>query len=280
MRVKKQSAVLGGLAGIFLFAIRPSGRRKWAEEYRNVLFAHRGLHDNRTDAPENSLAAFEKAVKHGFGIELDVQVTKDGTAAVFHDAELSRAARDAEGNPVSGRIRDYTFEELQRFHLFESESRIPSFSEVLKLVNGKVPLIVELKAEDGRECGRICEKADELLSSYSGKYVVESFHPRAVLWYKKHRPQIIRGQLSDGFLKETGKMKYLPVEYLLTNFRTRPDFIAYNWKYESNLSRRICAKLFRCPCAAWTVQSLKTLERMRKKFDILIFDSFLPEETA
>ena len=269
-----------GLAGLYLFALKPSGRKRWAEEYRGILYAHRGLHDNTGEAPENSLAAFEQAVNHGFGIELDVQVTKDGKAVVFHDSLLVRAARDKNGNPVPGKIPDYAFEELQAFHLFDSDARIPSFKDVLDLVHGKVPLIVELKADTASEALRVSETADKLLSSYDGKYVVESFHPSAVLWYKKHRPEIIRGQLSDGFLKETGKLKYLPVEYLLTNIRTRPDFIAYNWRYEPNLSRRITARLFGCPSVTWTVQSEQCLEEMKEKFDLLIFDSFLPENNG
>jgi len=278
--MKRLLALSAGLAGLYLFAVKPSGRRKWADSWKGVRYAHRGLHDNGTDAPENSLAAFAKAVEKGCGIELDVQISKDGVPTVFHDDRLARAAFDAEGKPAEGAISDYTFEELQKFHLFDSGEKIPSFSQVLKLVDGKVPLIVELKVEKASLCKALCEAADQLLSAYPGRYIVESFHPMAVLWYKKHRPEIIRGQLSDGFLKETGRLQYLPVEYLLTNLRTRPDFIAYNWKYEPNFSRRVCAKLFRCPSVTWTIQSQEQFEAMKNRFDIIIFDSFVPRENG
>ena len=276
--MKRVIAAATGLLGLYLFVVKPSSRHRWLDEMKGRLYAHRGLHDNRGSAPENSLAAFAKAVENGYGIELDVQLSRDGIPVVFHDHLLKRAARDETGQPVNGAVSDYTLEELRRFHLFDSEEKIPLFSEVLSLVNGAVPIIVEIKAEMGSDCETLCQKADQLLSKYPGKYVVESFHPMAVLWYRRHRPEIIRGQLSDGFLRETGKLRYLPVEYLLTNLRTRPDFIAYNWEYEANPSRRIAAKLFHCPSVAWTIQSQDTLNRMRKKFDLLIFDSFIPGE--
>jgi len=272
--------VLAGLslAGAYLLALRPSGRRKWAENYRKVLFAHRGFHDNASDRPENSLKAFAEAVNRKYGIELDVQLTKDGVPVVFHDFTLDRMVRDREGRPVNGKLSDYTLEELNRFHLLNSRERIPLLEEVLKTAGGKVPLIVEIKMENSDRSCEVCRKADQLLSEYKGDYVVESFNPRAVLWYRRNRPDLIRGQLSDGFRKETGSLKYLPFEYLLTNFLTRPDFIAFNWKYASNLSRRITRSLYRCPSVAWTIRDRSVMEEMKKQFDILIFDSFDPEK--
>ena len=105
------------------------------------LYAHRGLHDNAEKVPENSLIAFRKAVEGGFGIELDVQMSRDGVPVVFHDFTLKRMCG------VEGRVCDYSYDELRRFSLIGSGERIPKFAEVLKLVNGRAPLIVELKTE-------------------------------------------------------------------------------------------------------------------------------------
>ena len=141
---------------LYMLAIMPRmlGRAD-RKPFMGVLYAHRGLHDNRTDAPENSLKAFAKAVEAGYGIEMDIQLTKDGVPVVFHDFTLQRMCG------TDGKVCDYTYEELQAFHLCESTERIPKFADVLALVDGKVPLIVELKIEGG-DTG-VCPVADELL---------------------------------------------------------------------------------------------------------------------
>ena len=129
-------------AVLYLLAIKPRlGRQKGWEPFRGIYYAHRGLHDNGTGAPENSLPAFKKAVKAGYGIEMDVQLTKDNIPVVFHDFTLERVCGR------EGKVCEHTYEELREFNLFESGEKIPKLEEVLKAVNGKVPLIVELKVE-------------------------------------------------------------------------------------------------------------------------------------
>ena len=121
--------------------------------FKEWLYAHRGLHDNATEAPENSMAAFRKAADAGFGIELDIQLTKDKIPVVFHDFTLKRVCGG------EGKISDYTYEELQQFHLCDSVEKIPKFEDVLKMVDGKVPLIVEFKIE--RTDLSLCPIADK-----------------------------------------------------------------------------------------------------------------------
>ena len=183
------------LAVLYLLMIMPrvAGKPDTAP-FTRWLYAHRGLHDNRSDAPENSLRAFQKAVEAGFGIEMDIQMTKDHVPVVFHDFTLKRICN------ADGKIADYTFEELQQFHLCDSDQKIPKFEDVLKLVDGKVPLIVELKIEALDTS--ICPAGDKLLSAYKGMYCIESFNPLGVFWYRRHRKEIVRGQLSDAFLRE------------------------------------------------------------------------------
>ena len=127
---------------------------------KNVFYAHRGLFDNDSDAPENSLAAFQKAVDAGYGMELDIQLTKDDKVVVFHDATLDRMCG------VEGNVWDYTLEELKQFKLLNSNENIPTFEEVLKLVAGKTPLIVEYKLD--RPLMKVCELGNALLSRYEG----------------------------------------------------------------------------------------------------------------
>ena len=197
------------------------------------LYAHRGLHDNGSDAPENSLAAFQKAVDKGFGIELDVQLSKDDIPVVFHDYTLKRICG------VEGKVCDFTYEELQQFSLCSSDQRIPRFEEVLKLVDSKVPLIVELKFESPDTS--LCQEADKLLSGYEGLYCIESFNPLGVWWYRRHCKGVVRGQLSDAFLKESDYRRpfYFLLQNLLLNWLGKPDFVAYNHRYPNCLSRRL-----------------------------------------
>ncbi len=242
------------------------------EIFKQWLYAHRGLHDNASDAPENSMKAFRKAVNAGFGIEMDIQLTKDRVPVVFHDFTLKRVCG------VDGRVKDYTYEELQRFTLCKSSERIPKFENVLRLVDGKVPLIVEFKIEFSDLS--LCPIADELLQKYQGIYCMESFNPLCVHWYRRHRRHVVRGQLADGFLREgeyTGIL-YFILQNLLMNFFSKPDFVAYNHKHHNILSRRLCRRMFHNMAVAWTIRSEEELTEARKHFEVFIFDSFFPTQ--
>lgn len=258
---------------LYMLAIMPRMvKRADRNPFLHVLYAHRGLHDNETDAPENSKKAFAKAVEAGYGIELDIQLSKDQVPVVFHDATLERACG------VQGKVCDYTFEELQQFPLFKSDEKIPRFDEVLKLVDGKVPLIVELKIE--WKDLELCPIADALLREYKGIYCIESFNPLAVYWYRKNHREIMRGQLSDSFKQEDGTLYKSPLywilENLLLNFLAKPDFVAYNHKFYRNRSRCICRYVYGGLAVAWTIKSQEELDARREDFDLFIFDSFIP----
>ena len=260
------------LTALYFLMIMPrmTGKPNTAP-FKEWLYAHRGLHDNVSDAPENSLRAFQKAVDAGYGIELDIQMSKDGIPVVFHDFTLKRICG------ASGKVIDYTFEELQQFSLCGTDQRIPRFEDVLKLVDGRVPLIVEFKIELADLS--ICPAADRLLSNYKGMYCMESFNPLGVLWYRRHRKNIVRGQLSDAFLKEgeyTGVLYFL-LQNLLFNWLGKPDFVAYNHRYPNILARKLCRGLYHNTAAAWTIKSQEQLEAAKEHFDIFIFDSFIPE---
>ena len=240
------------------------------EPFQGRNYAHRGLFDNASHAPENSLAAIRKAVEAGYGIEWDVQLSKDDVPVIFHDATLKRMCG------VEGYVWDYTLEELKGFRLAESAEAIPTLEEALRLVNGRVPLIIEYKLD--RVQTRVCELSDKLLRGYKGAYCMESFHPLALIWYRKNRPDIMRGQLSGELWKEDKKYKglqYYALGYLLSNVVTRPDFVAYNHLHHKNLSRRLFAFLGGLS-VCYTVKSQKEYEEAQKHFSMIIFDSFIP----
>lgn len=262
--------VLVVLIGLYLFMVAPRMLcRADRTPFRNRHYAHRGLFDNRSEAPENSLAAFRKAVEAGYGIEFDVQLSKDDKLVVFHDDTLQRMCG------VPGHVWDYTFEELQQMRLLQSEERIPAFEEVLQEINGQVPLIIEYKLD--RVQTKVCELADRVLSEYKGPYCIECFHPLALLWYRKNRPKVLRGQLCEEHFRNErfkGKPVYVIMSYLLTNFVTRPDFIAFNYQHAHNISRRVCRWLGGLS-VAYTVKSKEAYEQAKKEFDLIIFDSFI-----
>lgn len=257
---------------LYLFLIRPRAKSPDAVPFLYRHFAHRGLHDAALGIPENSLAAFERAAEAGYGIELDVQLSADGVPVVFHDAALSRMCA------IDRRVDSLTFDQLRSYYLAGTKEQIPSFSEVLSLVNGRVPLLVEIKMDHMDR--RIPAAVDKLLSDYSGDYCIESFHPMALWWYRKNRPDILRGQLSTHFNVENRSLS--PLQFLLgkmvLNLIGRPDFISYNRLFCKDLSLFLCRRVFHAHAAGWVIRSDRELKACRKYFDMYIFEGFLPTE--
>ncbi|MDO5844690.1 MAG: glycerophosphodiester phosphodiesterase family protein [Methanocorpusculum sp.] len=259
---------------IYLFMIFPNPlRRRRFDVFSKKYIAHRGLFDNKSTAPENTIPAFRKAVEKSYGVELDVQLTKDKKVVVIHDYDLKRVCG------VSVKISELTFDELSRFKIFNSEEHVPLFSDVLKIINGSVPLVVEIKSEFVG--GELCEKTAELLDDYNGNFCIESFSPFSLLWFRIHRPKFLRGQLATNFVKDRIE-KSLPVKIVLTNclanFISFPDFISYNHKYANQFSFWVCRKILRARTACWTVNDELSLEKAEEIFDAVIFDGFEPSE--
>lgn len=149
------------------------------------FIAHRGLHGG--GVPENSMQAFEKAIKAGLPIELDVRLTKDAKVVVHHDKSINRLCG------TDKLIKDMTYGEIQEYTLADTDQHIPLFRDVLKFVGGRVPLLVEIKR--GHELGVLESRTDHLLRQYKGAYAVQSFHPMHVLWFRLHSPKTFRGLL-------------------------------------------------------------------------------------
>lgn len=184
-------------------------------------YAHRGLHTPDRSVPENSLAAFAAAAELGYGVELDVQLSKDGKVVVFHDDDLKRVCG------LDARVDEKTLEELQSLHLCGTEETIPLFSSVLDVIHGRVPIICELKT--GRRNRELCRKTLDLIRGYQGEICIESFDPTIVAWFRFHAPDLVRGQLAAPAEEYKGKGKLLSfvLSRCLLNVIARPQFIAY-----------------------------------------------------
>lgn len=233
-------------------------------------YAHRGLHGN--GVPENSMEAFRLALEAGYGIELDVHLLADGNLAVFHDSSLKRVA----GADV--KIENLTTADLDQYRLLDTEEKIPLFQDVLDLYQGKAPMIVELKAYHGNHAP-LCEAVCKMLDSYEGVFCLESFDPRCIKWLKDHRPELIRGQLSENFFKTKNKMAF-PIRFimslLLTNFLNRPDFVAFKFADRKNLSVWLSRKLWGIQGVTWTIKSQEDLDQASEEGYISIFEGFTP----
>ncbi|BFL46746.1 glycerophosphodiester phosphodiesterase family protein [Lactonifactor longoviformis] len=257
---------------LYIFCILPRfTHRRESRSFRHILFAHRGLFSNEKGIPENSLPAFSRAVSKGYGIELDVQLTKDQQLVVFHDSTLSRMCG------LDIHVREKTYEQLKELTLLHTKEQIPLFSQVLKLVDGQVPLLIEIKLPCFSTS--TCALVDKAMAGYKGSYCIESFNSLALFWYRVHRPDVVRGQLSSNLTRPVAEGGYLLsflVKHLLTNVLSRPDFISYCYKDTNNISFCILRSLLGTMTMVWTIRSQKAYERCLNRYDSLIFDNFIP----
>lgn len=256
-------------AALLLYFYMTAGKRQadaaWFTRYK---YAHRGLHDGV--APENTLAAFENAAENGYGIELDVRLSKDGQVMVFHDETLGRLT-DKQGS-----IDSYTANELQDTPLLGTAHTIPTLAEVLTAIHGRVPLLIEIKSEGA--AGGLEPKLFAMLKQYDGRYAVQSFSPLSLGWFYKHAPDVPRGQLSGGFeegAEHISGIKRFAVKNLLTNFLCRPGFISY----EKGHSEKLLLKRLRksgLPVLMWVVTDAKEQNKLQNNCDGIIFEGYEP----
>lgn len=268
-------AVLIALAVFALFwlwAIAPRiiNKPDWGN-MKNFHYAHRGLHDDVL--PENSMGAFKAAVEKGYGMEFDLQLTKDKKVVVHHDRSLKRVCG------VEKSIGELTYDELKEIKLGNSEEVTPLFSDVLKMVDGRVPMVIEIKNYD--KISELCSLVWDELKDYEGEYCIESFHPIIVRWFKKYRPEVVRGQLMTRFTgKEENGYPNAALAWLATNLftncLTRPDFEAYDHRYRDNLSLKTAKKLYKLQEVNWTVRSIDNFRDLSDEGNLCIFEDFEP----
>ncbi|MBR5390220.1 MAG: glycerophosphodiester phosphodiesterase [Clostridia bacterium] len=235
--------------------------RDFAEHYR--LVAHRGLHEERAGIPENSLPAFRRAVEAGKAIEFDVHVTADNKLVVFHDEQLQRMTG------VPGNIEEWSLADLRKLRLQKTEYGIPTLDEVLELVDGRVPLLIEIKNYKAANVGRLESRLKERLVRYTGEFILESFNPEVLVWLHRHAPQFIRGQL--GNLSDENKGFQFYSSHLMFNPLTKPDFIAFQASKIGYRLRMTCKKK-KIPLFGWTIRTEEELARARRLCDGVIYE--------
>ena len=255
---------------LYLLALSGRTGHRGLRKLRGWGYAHRGLHGN--GVPENSMLAFRKALEGGYGIEFDVHLMKDGNLAIIHDSSLKRTA----GADVL--IEDLTTEDLANYRLEGTDEKIPLFSELLDLYAGKAPLIIELKAHGNH--AELSKAVCDAMDGYKGVYCMESFDPRVVQWLRKNRPEIIRGQLAENFLKVKQNPLNIVLKFIMTNhllnFLSMPDFVAYKFADRNTLGTRICRKFWKLQGVSWTIRSQEDYDTAVKEGWIPIFEYFTP----
>lgn len=263
--------ILALLIAVLLFCVHPGRRFAGADAFTAYRYAHRGLHD--AEKAENSLSAFRAAVEAGFGIELDTRLSADGVVVVCHDTTLSRVAG------IDRRVDEMTAAELKAVSLCQTGEGVPTFAEVLSLVAGRVPILVEIK-EDTIADRDVTPATLALLKEYNGAFLIESFNPMSLARVRKERPDVFRGLLCDRFTASRCYRKplYALLQRFLFNFFARPQFLAYRNTAKTYLPFRLLRGFFRLPSFAWTVKSAADEEACRRAgFDTVIFEDYLPE---
>ena len=263
-------SVLLFLFAVYLLLISPAPKPYPAELRKDVLYAHRGLHDGNHDVIENSMKAFTLAMDNGYGMEMDLQSTRDGVVVIHHDNNTKR---------VCGVDADIEQTDYADLPLLPDGTPLPLFSDFLKLINGKVPLIIELKAQ--KQYQHTVDAALEILKGYSGDYCMESFHPGIVRYLRKHAPNVLRGQLSAGNLSSgLHPVAAFFLRNLLLNVLSRPHFIAYNFSHDRSLSFQLNRRLFKPLLVAWTIRSQADLDAALQRYDAVIFEGFTPKTSV
>jgi len=236
------------------------------EELTKTPIAHRGYFNEVY--PENSLGAFQRAVDHGFSVELDIQLTKDDVVVVFHDNDLKRMCG------VDKKVKELTYAEIKELSLLDTNATVPTFQEVLDILDSKVFVVVELKSiKDKNEL--LVQKAIEMLRNYPGKFVVQSFDPTVVRGFKKYAPEFRRGLLV-GDMKNTKYPKILKhlLSHMKLNFLCKPEFIDTDWNWCPKRMERWHKKGKLLIC--YTARTLEQYEFALNKYDAVICEGFDP----
>ncbi|MBQ9458555.1 MAG: glycerophosphodiester phosphodiesterase [Oscillospiraceae bacterium] len=242
---------------------------------KTFRYAHRGLHDISQGVPENSLTAFRRAIGRGFGAELDVHLLADGSLAVFHDFDLKRMTGR------EGVVEDLTAEELSEYKLAGTEETIPQLYEVVELFDrAKLPLIVELKPNRGNHAALAARTVREM-DKYLAPYVMESFDPRCLLWLRRNRPEIIRGQLAQDFLSGSevpglSRVQRRILTHMDFNRATRPNFVAFRFEDRDTPSLKRVKRFKSAVIFYWTIRSREDMEIAEAEGAQVIFEGFVP----
>lgn len=228
----------------------------------NTPIAHRGLWSE--DVVENSLTAYKKAVDTGYPIEIDLYLTKDDVLVSFHDSSLIRMTG------VEGNVFDKTLSELKELRLSGTLEQIPTFDEVLETVNGKVPLLIEIKKQPNK---KVVDKIVERLKTYNGEFALQSFNPFYMKRVKQLAPEFIRGILANPvYTNKKNLLFYWVVRKMPFNFLIKPDFLSI---YHAGLPLKK-SKIKNCRVITWTITDKTTADKIKTFAENIIFENFKP----
>ncbi|WP_299674929.1 glycerophosphodiester phosphodiesterase family protein [uncultured Dokdonia sp.] len=239
--------------------------KKIATWLTTIPIAHRGLHDGNLKTPENSLSAFAKAIKENYPIELDIQIIQDGTVIVFHDTDLKRICNN------SKKTRSLTKATLKEHTLFNTSETIPTLQEVLDIVKGQVPLLIEFKTNSLSK--KLEQNTLSLLKEYKGAIALQSFNRSSVKWLCKQHHSYPVGQLAEPS-HAIKPLNYI-YDYLQLNKNMSPDFVAYDIDDLPN-KRVSYFKEKGVPILLWTARSQSQIETHKTLADNIIFEGFTP----
>lgn len=229
--------------------------------------AHRGLHSS--DAPENTLNAFDAAIEAGYPIECDVRLSADGVPVVFHDRHLGRLT------DCDAIARNVPYDKMRELNVLDTDQTIPRLADVLAVVDGQVPLLVEVKSRG--DSGKLEEAVARQLDDYDGQFAVQAFNPLSVSWFRQHRPAWPRGQLA-GFPAggaNVGMILRAILKRLFGGWLSRPDFIGY--EHDKLPYQPVTRRKERgLPVLAWTIRTREDLTRVTDYADNVIFEGIRP----
>lgn len=241
------------------------------EWIKTGFIAHRGFHSLDKSIPENSLLAFKKAIDYGYAIELDIHVLKDGNVVVFHDENLKRMCKK------DIKLTEITYDQIKNLNLLNTNEKVPLLTDVLSLVGGKVPLLIELKPKG--DIYRLCEAFMILIKGYQGEYAIQSFNPKILKWFKKNYPDIARGQIAEYFTDDDSMSKVTKflLKRMLLNYFTKPDFINYGLK---DLPNKYAKRAYNdgLVVIGYTARNNLEFDMVKKYYHNSVFEYFRPDD--
>lgn len=266
------------IGGGFIYCMRPSQDNMRKARFKNIqkyYIAHGGLYSDAYDAPINTMEAFRRAISYGFGIELAVRLTKDKKVVVIDDDNLSRLC----GVNVSVEGSDYS--EIKGHTIKGTKERVPLLSDVLSEVGGRVPVIIEIKYTP--MFGELCRAVGDIAEAYEGDIAVESAQDEIVAWFRTNKSDILRGQMGENFFGPRSTSTDEPLvkfknTFMLMNYRSQPDFIAYDFMEFDGIVMKIMRSVFGVETLGRVMTSQTCIDDLSKKFDIIVFEGFIPKE--
>ncbi|MTI44206.1 glycerophosphoryl diester phosphodiesterase [Roseibium hamelinense] len=240
--------------------------------------AHRGYHDADNGIIENTPSAISAAVEHGFGIEVDVQETADGEALVFHDYTLDRLADG------TGKVIDTPAAALTRMNMRTGTDSLWLLSDLFDLVDGRVPLVIEIKSlmTRGAQQDFVKHVVDQV-AAYRGPACIKSFDADMLSIARGHNPAVLRGVVADGAHNKADYRRFTRMDrFILRNMlhtpRTRPHFISYGINDLPALGPSFWRKAFGIPIMTWTVRTADQRDRATRYADQIVFEGFDPDK--